>query len=165
LRARNFVEQQNKSFDLENPPYLLYPLIITMQKQRKLEEEKRKVCRVHLVSTAVTDIKKQFLLKYNFVSLFNQRDEEEAAKLYKEFVEDFGDGEDAGMSTAPPFVSGGIVEGNDAISNYSAGNAKGSTRRHFIPPPNAVTPTAATPTVHGKEDNINSEDASISMIC
>jgi hypothetical protein len=101
-----------------------------------------------------------------FPYFFKQRDEEEAAKVYKEFVEDFGDGEDAGTSNAPPFVSSGIVEGNDdVISNYSAGNAGGSTRRHFVPPPSAVTPTAATPTVHGKEDNINSEDASISMIC
>lgn len=87
--------------------------------------------------------------------------------MYKEFVEDFGDGEDDGTSNVPPFVSGGIVEGNDVISNYSAGNATGSARRHFLPPPKiaAITPTAATPAVHGKEDNINSEDASINMIC
>lgn len=65
--------------------------------------------------------------------------------MYEDFVKDFGDGEDDGPSSAPPFVSSGIVEGN-----------RSNPRRHFV----AATPTS----LRDNEPRVPHEDASIPTV-
>jgi U2-associated protein SR140 len=66
---------------------------------------------------------------YIFLASFAQRDEQEAAKIYKEFLKDFASDEDEEPEpAAKTFLSGGVVQaGKD-------GKARTSHRRHFLPP-------------------------------
>ncbi len=78
-------------------------------------------------------------IKYSsnfFVSFCLQRDEEEAAKVYEEFVKDFGgaDNDDPGKKA---FVRGGVIQpGQPTTVNNEGGGGGGSSveKREYVPP-------------------------------
>jgi hypothetical protein len=95
-----------------------------------------------------------------------QRDDEEAAKVYEEFVKDFGgaDNEDSGNKA---FVSGGVIQPGQQNSNRS--NAKPvDKRQQYVPPLAPQPPRGAIKKVSvefadGEEDEDDKADGELAF--
>ena len=72
-----------------------------------------------------------------FILLYLQRDDEEAAKVYEEFVKDFGGDDDEPEKKG--FVSGGVIQPGQTPGSTNAGSGSADKpafggRRHYVPP-------------------------------